>query len=56
MVHKQEGETRREAPRWYAFCSCGVCGPLRAQKTLAQDDDRLHAKVCSSKPKLKEAA
>lgn len=48
-VHNQEPYSRSDTlPRWYAYCSCGVCGPLRSTRLLAVLDEGAHADVCSA--------
>lgn len=46
MIHDQEPWI---TPRFYAYCSCGVCGPLRIRREDAERDDQGHAEVCSAK-------
>jgi hypothetical protein len=47
-IHRQEVHGGDSA-RFYFWCRCGVCGPLRADRRLAVDDERLHLKVCAAK-------
>lgn len=39
-VHEQD------CGRAYAYCRCGVCGPLRARVVDAEADDAAHGEVC----------
>lgn len=52
MIQKQEVHGGDRA-RFYAYCGCGVCGPLRVDRRLAVDDERVHAKVCSGQAQAK---
>lgn len=51
MIHDQHAWSLNDgtAPRFYAYCSCGVCGPLRIRREDAERDDQGHAEVCSAK-------
>jgi hypothetical protein len=37
--------------RYYAYCSCGVCGPIRTRREDAEADDSAHQEVCSAQAK-----
>lgn len=50
MIHDQEPwPAHNTRPRFYAYCRCGVCGPLRAVQKDARADELAHDEVCSSK-------
>jgi hypothetical protein len=34
---------------FYAYCTCGVCGPIRRSRDAANADDRAHVEICSEK-------
>lgn len=44
MIRKQE-----HGLSFYAYCACGVCGPIRRSRDAAKADDRAHRQVCSEK-------
>lgn len=44
MIQEQRDLT--EAPRYYAYCPCGVCGPIRSNYEWAVDDEDAHDSVC----------
>jgi hypothetical protein len=47
-VHEQDRH-HEDTPRWYAWCECGVCGPLRTSRVTAGADAHAHARVCGGK-------
>jgi len=58
VIHRQESGSHnsdRFSVRFYAYCSCGVCGSLRRTREDAEADDRAHNEVCSTQVR-KEAA
>jgi hypothetical protein len=48
MVHEQDYVPWCHGTRFYAYCACGVVGPLRLTSSAAEADERGHAQVCSS--------
>lgn len=44
-VHRQQ-EHAHDTPRFYAWCSCGVCGPLRSSRVTAGHDAHVHSLAC----------
>jgi hypothetical protein len=36
-------------PLFYAYCRCGVCGPMRRTVEAAKADEKAHAEVCSER-------
>lgn len=47
MIHTQEHHGPDTA-RHYAYCPCGVCGPIRRTRQEAIADHDAHALVCST--------
>lgn len=45
MIHAQDNG-HDDPFRFYAYCRCGVCGPIRPTRVLAEGDDEAHASVC----------
>ena len=46
MIEAQQ-DSGHETPRFYAYCPCGVCGPIRFRYEDAKLDEREHDSVCS---------
>lgn len=48
-VHEQHPTPMHgmSSPRWYAWCPCGVCGPLRVVREGAVVDEVVHRGVCT---------
>jgi hypothetical protein len=46
MAMIQEQRDNHEPPRYYAYCPCGVCGPIRASHEQAVADEDAHDSVC----------
>jgi hypothetical protein len=44
-VHEQDRHPH-DTPRFYAWCSCGVCGPLRRSRVTAGIDAHVHSLAC----------
>lgn len=48
MINTQDNG-HADPRRFYAYCKCGVCGPVRRTKLAAKRDERAHASVCSTR-------
>lgn len=46
MIHTQTAAWPA-TPRFYAYCPCGVCMPLRRDRETAEQDDTSHRELCT---------
>lgn len=48
VIHEQGPQPGQghAVPLFYAYCACGLCGPMRRNIEAARLDEEAHAEVC----------